>query len=259
MARPRIEGIAERGGSPVEIDPNNPLRMLDDAGYVGTLATNSELEFVRYLRPGDRLRSATRMETISERKATGLGFGYFVTWSMTYEAEGGEVVGRQLFRVLKFDPGTYGTARPEGGSRKKEPAPEPTGETLPPFELNVTSTVIVSGAIASRDFMPVHHDPDYARAQGAPDMFMNILTTNGYVSRYVTDWAGPDAQLTNIEIRLGAPAIPGKTLRFTGRVARTREEADLRVVEVAVQAANELGNHASGSVELTLPASAGRG
>ncbi len=127
------------------------------------------------------------------------------------------------------------------------------GSELPTFDLPVTSTRIVAGAIASRDFMPVHHDSEYARKQGAPDMFMNILTTNGYVARYVTDWAGPEAQLRKIVIRLGAPAIPGKTLRFTGRVAARREEGGECVIEVAVRAANDLGDHASGSVELSLP------
>jgi len=127
------------------------------------------------------------------------------------------------------------------------------GDELPSFELPVTSTVIVAGAIASRDFMPAHHDAVFAKAQGAPDLFMNILTTNGYVSRFVTDWAGPEAMLRSIRIRLGAPAIPGKPLRFSGRVTRTSEEGDLRVVEVAIRAANELGDHATGTVVLTLP------
>ena len=127
------------------------------------------------------------------------------------------------------------------------------GQDLPPFELAVTTTVIVSGAIASRDFMPAHHDPDFARAQGAPHMFMNILTTNGYVARYVTDWAGPEAQLRNIKIRLGAPAVPGKPLRFTGRVEKVSDEAGERVIEVSVRAANDLGDHATGTVLLGLP------
>jgi acyl dehydratase len=127
------------------------------------------------------------------------------------------------------------------------------GEELPPFELNVTPTVIVAGAIASRDFMPAHHDPVFAKGQGAPDIFMNILTTNGYVARYVTDWAGPEAVLKSIKIRLGAPAVPGKPLRFTGRVAG-KAEADLEcVVELAVRLANDLGDHATGTVTLTLP------
>jgi acyl dehydratase len=109
MPRPIIEGIAERGGSPVEIDEDSPLKTLDRAGYVGTLATNSELEFDRYLRPGDRLESETLMESISNRKRTGLGLGYFVTWVTTYRVDG-EIVGTQLFRIFKFDPSTIGGA-----------------------------------------------------------------------------------------------------------------------------------------------------
>jgi acyl dehydratase len=131
-------------------------------------------------------------------------------------------------------------------------APE-VGDPLPEFALPVTSTVIVAGAIASRDFMPAHHDADFARAQGAPHMFMNILTTNGYIARYVTDWAGPQAQLRTIKIRLGAPAIPGQALRFSGRVEQVNDEGDERVIEVAVRAANDLGDHATGTVVVGVP------
>ncbi len=127
------------------------------------------------------------------------------------------------------------------------------GDELPPFDLPVTSTVIVAGAIASRDFMPAHHDREFARAQGAPDMFMNILTTNGYMSRFITDWAGPEAMIRRIAIRLGAPAIPGQPLRFSGQVSQTSHEGDECVIEVAVRAANELGDHATGTVVLSLP------
>jgi len=255
MSRPRIEGIAERGGAPVEVDADTPLVALDREGYVGTLATNSELEFARYLRPGDRLAASAVVESISERKTTALGLGYFVTWQTHYTDQTGAAVGRQLFRILKFQPGSSGSPRTAGAATTKKAAPAaPEGERLPPFDLAVTSTVVVAGAIASRDFMPVHHDAEYARAQGAPDLFMNILTTNGYVSRYVTDWAGPEAGLRSIAIRLGAPAVPGKTLRFSGQVARSVDRGGERLLEIAVHAANDLGPHATGTVLLTLPA-----
>ena len=127
------------------------------------------------------------------------------------------------------------------------------GDELPEFALNVTPAVIVAGAIASRDFMPAHHDPEYAKGQGAPDVFMNILTTNGYVSRFVTDWAGPEAMVRKIAIRLGAPAIPGQPLRFTGQVAAINEEEDDCKVELAVRAANDLGDHATGTVIVSIP------
>ena len=122
------------------------------------------------------------------------------------------------------------------------------GAALPSLEVPLTASVIVAGAIASRDFMPVHHDRAYAIEQGAPDIFMNILTTNGYVSRFVTDWAGPDARSRKIAIRLGVPALPGMTMRFTGEVLRVVGGE----VEVSVRGATEIGDHVTGTVELTL-------
>ena len=114
MPRPKIEGIAERGGAPDEMRSDNPISVLDAAGYAGTLATNSELEFVRYLRPGDHLHLSSEVESISKRKTTALGQGYFVTWVTTYRTADGEVVGRQLFRILKFDPSTIDLGNPKG-------------------------------------------------------------------------------------------------------------------------------------------------
>ena len=98
-----ITGIAERGGSPVETD-ENPLDVLDEAGFVATLATNSEFEIERYVQLGEVVSAQTVMESISEEKQTGVGRGHFVTWVTTYTV-GDEVVGRQTFRMLKFNPG----------------------------------------------------------------------------------------------------------------------------------------------------------
>lgn len=130
---------------------------------------------------------------------------------------------------------------------------ESRGEVLPPFDLPLTTTRIVAAALATRDFMPVHHDRDFARKQGAPDLFVNILTTNGLVARYVTDWAGSEAMLRTIKIRLGGPATPGTTLRFRGHVSAERRDGSERILEVTLSAQNELGLHASGTVELGLP------
>ena len=261
MPRPRIEGIRERGGSPGDMDPDTPVSVLAAAGFRGTLATNSILEFDRYLHLGEQIESEGTLSSISELKGTGLGVGYFVEWMTTYRTAAGEEVGRQHFRIFKFDPTRSAADLPpreksaassgaaEAPAREKVP-----GETLPDFDLDVTATVIVAGALATRDFMPVHHDRDYAQAQGAPDLFMNILTTNGYVARYATDWAGPQARVNRISIRLGGPCVPGLVLRFTGAVSDQWTDDAGRHVELTVRAANDLGDHATGTVDLTLPA-----
>ncbi|MEV5382972.1 MaoC family dehydratase [Streptomyces sp. NPDC052721] len=123
------------------------------------------------------------------------------------------------------------------------------GERLPPLEIPVTRTLIVAGALASRDYQDVHHDPELARQKGAPDVFMNILTTNGLVGRYVTDHFGPTAVLHKVAIRLGAPNYPGDTMVLTGRVEAV--EGDTAVVRVV--GANGLGDHVTGTVTVTVP------
>ena len=82
------------------------------------------------------------------------------------------------------------------------------GDELPTLELPITRTLIVSGAIASRDYQDVHHDSVLATERGSKDIFMNILTTNGLVGRYVTDWSGPRSRLSDVNIRLGRPELP---------------------------------------------------
>jgi acyl dehydratase len=132
------------------------------------------------------------------------------------------------------------------------------GDELPPLSIDVTATVIVAGAIASRDFMPVHHDRAYANAQGAPDIFMNILSTTGHCSRFLTDWAGPETMITRLAIRLGVPTFPGTTLTFTGRVVDTSHGEDGGLVDVELKATNDLGDHVTGTATLSLPAVAGQ-
>jgi hypothetical protein len=103
MPTPKITGIAERGGSPTE-GTKNPLTPFDEAGFIATLATNSEFEIVRYLRLGEVITSTMVIESVSDLKQTRLGPGCFITWVTTYHDEQGAVVGRQMFRILKFKP-----------------------------------------------------------------------------------------------------------------------------------------------------------
>jgi acyl dehydratase len=124
------------------------------------------------------------------------------------------------------------------------------GDELPPLDVPITRTAIVAGAIASRDYQDVHHDAELAKARGSKDIFMNILTTNGWVGRFVTDWAGPDAILKKVAIRLGAPNYPDDTMLMTGRV-KSKGEGGL--VEVEIKGENSIGDHVVGTVSLVLP------
>lgn len=126
------------------------------------------------------------------------------------------------------------------------------GDKLPALEIEITAGLIVGGAIASRDFTPVHHDKAAAQAAGLPDIFMNILTSNGLMGRYVTDWTGPDATLKRIDVKLGAPNLPGMVMTITGQVTAKDDEGG--TVDVSVSGDNNVwGNHMSGTVRVALP------
>jgi len=120
---------------------------------------------------------------------------------------------------------------------------------LPELTIDVTPTFVISTALATRDFQDVHHDRDKAVRRGSKDIFLNILTTTGLVQRFVTDWAGPDAFVRNVSIKLGVPCYAGETLTFSGSVLeREGAEATVRVV-----GRNSLGDHVTGTVKVVLP------
>ena len=134
------------------------------------------------------------------------------------------------------------------------------GDHLPTLVLPITRTLIVSGALASRDYQDVHHDAELATSRGSKDIFMNILTTNGLVGRYVTDWSGPSSLLTEVNIRLGAPNYPDDTMTFTGSVTEKgplAEDGQSGLVTVAIRGANTLGDHVTGTVVVSFPVKIG--
>lgn len=126
------------------------------------------------------------------------------------------------------------------------------GDKLPALEVPITAGLIVGGAAASRDFTPVHHDKKKAQEAGLPDIFMNILTSNGLMGRYVTDWSGPDSTLKAIDIKLGAPNLPGFVMTITGTV-KAKDDAT-NTVDVEVTGENNVwGMHMMGTVRVALP------
>ena len=124
------------------------------------------------------------------------------------------------------------------------------GDELSPLAIELTPTVIVSTAIATRDYQDVHHDRDLAVQKGSKDIFMNILTTNGFVGRFITDHFGPETILKKVAIRLGAPNYSYDTMTLTGQVTAKNDDG---TIDVQVRGANSLGDHVTGTVTLELP------
>lgn len=128
-------------------------------------------------------------------------------------------------------------------------SPVRTGDQLPELAIPLTRTLIVATAIASRDYQDVHHDPELAVERGSKDIFMNILTSNAMVERFVKEWAGPSVRVRRLKVRLGAPNYPGDTMTLTGSVT----DVDGEAVTVDVRGDNSIGTHVSGSVVVELP------
>ena len=125
------------------------------------------------------------------------------------------------------------------------------GDELTPLDLPITRTLIGSTAIATRDYQVVHHDPSIAAERGSKDIIMNILTSNAFVGRFVTDWAGPNSFIRSVKVRLGAPNYPGDTMVITGSVT-AKDDAN-KVINVAVKGSNSMGDHMNATVEVVLP------
>ncbi|WP_084959433.1 MaoC/PaaZ C-terminal domain-containing protein [Thermoactinospora rubra] len=130
------------------------------------------------------------------------------------------------------------------------------GTVLPELSIDLTPTLVVATALATRDFTPVHHDVSGARAQGAKDVFLNILTTMGLIERYVTDHVGRQAVIKRLSVRLGVPAYAGDRLTFTGTVVSREDSQDGSQYTVEVRGKVSIGDHATATVTFAIPGEA---
>src|SRR5580698_6630381 len=122
------------------------------------------------------------------------------------------------------------------------------GTQLPELRIEATPTMVVSTAIATRDFQDVHHDRDLAIAKGSKDIFVNILTDTGLVQRFITDWAGPSALIKSIGLRLGVPWYAYDTVTFSGEVTAVEDG----LITVKVMGSHRLGDHVIATSTLTI-------
>jgi acyl dehydratase len=239
------------------------------AGFYGVVATRCRVRYARYLRPGERTSYESRVESVSERKQTALGAGYFITRTNTYRDQAAGVVGTIESTTLRYRPHAAGATAPpseapSGTRPATDPPPAPAapparpdalavGQALPLARYEITTTLIVCGAIASCDFFAGHHDVRAARAMGQPDIFMNIMTSQGLVSRYLTDWSGPSGVLRGLDTRLGIANRPGDTLVFEGTVDELTQTPGGTLAVIDLRGTIARGRHINARAELLLP------
>ena len=248
--RPPSAGPARAGDLDEEVRGR-----LADFGYSGTLAVTTEQEFLSPLRAGDLLAAEDVYVAVSDRKQTAVGPGYFVTHRASYSTARGRVAGQITTTVVHF--------RPRPAAALAGPAPRPVrppgpaghgsagdllaGARLGPVRIPVTATLVIAGSCATRDFYPVHHDRDFARAHGNTDILMNILTTNGLLARVIGEWTS-NARLRSLLTRLRAPAHPHDELSVTGTISPAGDGR----AELTVRAATQAGVHADATAVVTL-------
>lgn len=93
------------------------------------------------------------------------------------------------------------------------------GDTLPELSHDVTATTVILGALATRDWRPMHHDHKFAvERQGVQDIFLNTPNQGAWFERYLTDWTGPKGRIGRVVFRMTSPVFPGDTMVYNATV-----------------------------------------
>lgn len=128
------------------------------------------------------------------------------------------------------------------------------GLDLPPLVVEVTRSLIIAGALFTNDAQDIHHDRDWAQKRGFKDIFMNTSTALALFTRYVSDWAGPEAVVEHFAFRMERQQYPDDDLRFTGTVKAIEPGSPRGRVTVDVVGKNGGGTYVAATVRLSLPA-----
>lgn len=243
--------------------PYKVMHELERLGFPANVAVSYDIQFHRYLLEGDRVHHYKSVVSISELKTTVLGSGYFFTDRMEYLDQNQELFAEALITYFQYQPAVANEAATDELASTTPPEAEGSwtpdfqdrlatdvaeGDSLPELAIPLTHRLIVGGAIATQDFIPVHHNLPAAQAAAMPDIFMNILTTSGLAARYLSDWAGPGSRLQRLKFQLMVPNTPGDSMVMKGRVTGLTDKQ----VELEFVGMNGLGPHVTGSASLVL-------
>ncbi len=130
------------------------------------------------------------------------------------------------------------------------------GETLPPLEFPITQKTLVLAVCGTRDLMPYHHNPAYAKSIGNRDMFVNTMFEQALFARFVTDWSGPESDFRETTLQMIGQLCPGDVARVEGSVAGASAESGEPRVRVEMTASNQRGLAARASATIAMPSRA---
>lgn len=254
-----------------------------ELGLPEAVMSDNTIVFHAPVRPGDVLTTHQILRSVSGEKTTKLGTGRFWIIDVEYHNQARELVATESYtgfgykrsdesggtggvaaavEPVDIDPALIGappgdtTRRTGTGSRLLTEVTE--GDTLPTLRQGVSATTVVLGAIAARDWRPMHHDYAFAtRRNGVRDIFLNTPNLAHWFERYLTDWSGPKGRLGRMKFRMLGSIFPGDTMAFDAAVTKISTDAtgcgwvDLDVA-VTVQGAVKT----SCNVRLALPVDA---
>ena len=242
--------------------PYQVMHDLESLGFPANVAVSYDISFHRYLVEGDRVHHYKTVVDISELKTTALGEGHFFTDRMEYLDQDDELFAEALITYFQYRPAQNKALEPAGVTvpdvawqpdyRDLSADQLTEGDALPELAIPISHRLVVGGAIATQDFIPVHHNVPAAQAAAMPDIFMNILTTSGLCARYLADWAGPGSRLRKLKFRLMAPNTPGDNMVMQGKIAALAQESGRNTVSVEFTGTNSLGPHVMGAATLAL-------
>ena len=254
-----------------EADPYEVMEVLSQHGYESNVAVSYDLHFHRLLEDGDRAHFYNTIASISELKKTALGEGFFFVEHAQYYDQTNALFAEAFITYFQYCAAENAAAPSTGESQSRDETPSARIETAPPrafadrrssdiregehlpkLAIPITHKLIIAGALAGQDFVDVHHNAPAAKAAGMPDIFMNILTTCGLCSRYLTDWTGPGSRLERLQLKLLAPNTPGDTMILQGRVGTIDMTETDAHANVEFAGRNSLGFHVTGSARLAL-------
>lgn len=247
--------------------PRNPLpthfELKERLGLAEAVMTDSVVVFQDPVRPGDVISTSEVLRSVSDEKTTRLGTGRFWIIDVEYRNQRGDLVGVETFtgfgyRRVETPPAATGAAarpeeaadaEPEVEGRRRDTevrAPETrplvlgdvaAGDELPTLSHDVTATTVVLGALATRDWRPMHHDVEFAvNRNGTLDIFLNTPNQQAWFERYATDWTGPRGRLGRLTFRMLQSIFPGDTMTFAGRVDHVSvDEAGCGWVDIAIE------------------------